>query len=370
MKKRTLLKIGLDVDDVLYLCNQHAIDLLSQEKKINGLDLYDINSWGVSNINPILDQRIAYFSDPNFVANQPLIEGAQDFVSKLCKKGEVFFVTAVGKDCMNERARRLIKDFPEVPERNIIIGARKDLVRLDILLDDGAHNIIGSNAEYPVLFRRPWNNNLTGLLAVNSFSDFLVLIDQIIGRTETAKQSFADGGLICLVGPSGSKKSELSRLFEKKDMRFVRPSTTTTRAKRTNVEERYNFVSKKEFEKGIKEGKFLEYTVYGGNYYGCQAEKIKETTDAGKIAVMPIDICGAIALKNVFKEKCLIVFTDRSRRAVLRSVLNMQCNEDEKMLRILSLDSEFKNKEVSDLVVNMDLGCESAFEEICTYLNL
>ena len=196
MRKKNRLKIGVDVDDVLYLCNQHAIDLLARERNIDGLDIFDIDAWGSGSANPLLDERLAYFSRPDFVAGKPVIPGAQEFISQLCERGEVFFVTAVGKSCMNERASRLVKDFPQVPERNIIIGARKDLVSLDILLDDGAHNILGSNAKYPVLFRRPWNNNLTGLLAVNSYADFLRLVDQISGQGSETLPDLADGGIV------------------------------------------------------------------------------------------------------------------------------------------------------------------------------
>ena len=66
---------------------------------------------------------------------------------------------------MSARAERLIKDFPEIPAENIIMGTRKDVISLDIMLDDGAHNILNSRAAYPVLFRKPWNEGLSGLLS-------------------------------------------------------------------------------------------------------------------------------------------------------------------------------------------------------------
>ena len=365
MKRKQLLKIGVDVDDVLYLCNQHAIDLLSRERDIGDLDIYDIQSWGESGSKSILDERLAYFSKPEFVLSQPLIPGAQDFIARLCQRAEVFFVTAVGKNCMNERASRLVKDFPQVPERNIIIGSRKDRISLDVLLDDGAHNILGTSAKYPVLFRRPWNNNLTGLLAVNSYDDFLRLVDQIDGKGEVFS-GFRRSGVVCLVGPSGSGKSDLAKTLVQ-DYGFGRPVTTTTRQRRSESEN-YNFISRKEFQNAQDRGQFLEFTVYGGQYYGCRAEDVKKVLDSGKNAVMPIDICGAIAVKNAFPDRCIIVFTDRSRRAVLRGILNMNCPEDEKVLRILSLDSEFGNREICDFEVNMDQGPESCAKEIASFL--
>lgn len=363
MRKKHTLKIGVDVDDVLYSCNQHAIDLLSQERDLGGLSIHDINSWGAGSTASVLDERHEYFSSPDFVKNQPVIPGAEEFIKKLSEKGEVFFVTAVGGTCMSERAKRLLKDFPEVPERNIIIGSRKDLVALDILLDDGAHNILGSCARYPVLFRRPWNNNLTGLLAVNSYDDFLRLVDQIRGNGAEDIPSLADGGVVCLVGPTGAGKRELAELLTKKHG-FVRPVTTTTRAMRDGEQGLYNFTSKKNFENAQDRGEFLEFTVYGGHYYGCRADDVSTIMEQGRIAVMPIDICGAIAVKNAFPGRCVIAFTDRSRRAVLKHIIGMDCTEDEKVLRILSLDSEFRNREICDLIINMDGGAEKGAAEL------
>ena len=365
MKRKQLLKIGVDVDDVLYLCNQHAIDLLSRERDLGGLGIYDIQSWGESGTKSILDERLAYFSKPEFVLSQPLIPGAQEFISKLSERAEVFFVTAVGKNCMNERASRLIKDFPQVPERNIIIGSRKDRISLDVLLDDGAHNILGTSAKYPVLFRRPWNNNLTGLLAVNTYDDFLRLVDQIDGKPEVFS-NLNKGAVVCLVGPSGSGKGELAKELTE-NHGFVRPITTTTRQRRTESEN-YNFISRKEFQSAQEQGRFLEFTVYGGQYYGCRAEDVKQVLDSGKNAVMPIDICGAIAVKNAFPDRCLIVFTDRSRTAVLKGILNMNCPEDEKVLRILSLDSEFQNRDICDSEVDMNKGAQSCAADLLAIL--
>ena len=49
------------------------------------------------------------------------------------------------------------------------MGARKDKLDVDILFDDGMHNILKSNAAYPILMRRPWNQSASGMLAVNNY---------------------------------------------------------------------------------------------------------------------------------------------------------------------------------------------------------
>lgn len=367
--KHEVLKIGVDVDDVLYLCNQHAIDMLCKDKEYAPLSINDISGWGSSGKNTMLDERIAYFSRADFVENQPLIPGAKEFIAKLCERGEVIFVTAVGGSCMTARAQRLLHDFPMVPERNIMIGARKDLLSLDVLLDDGAHNILGSHASYPVLFRKPWNNNLTGLLAVNTYDDFLRLIDQIIGYRQNREFSLKNGGVLCLVGPSGSGKSELTRSLME-DQVFCRPLTCTTRCRRESEPEEYHFVSRDSFQNGQANGRFLETTVYGGEYYGAERKAVDDVVNSGRIAVMPIDICGAISIKNAYPEQSALVFLQRGRSAVLRSILNRDCSEEEKVLRILSLDAEYRNEGICDIVLSMNQSIDDARADLMRKLGL
>lgn len=356
------LRIGVDVDDVLYVCNQHAIDMLCRDKDYLPLNINDISGWGASSKNSLLDERIAYFSREDFVENQPIYPGARDFIDRLSRKGDVVFCTAVGANCMAARAKRLVKDFPMIPEHNIMIGARKDLLSLDILLDDGAHNILGSSATYPVLFRRPWNNNITGLLSVNNYEGFLTLVDQISLQRNTYFD-LKKGGVICLVGPSGSGKSELTAQLVK-DSNFVRPVTTTTRKKRPGEGSDYNFVSREKFENDQDKGLFLESTVYGGEYYGMSLDGIDRHVKAGRIAVIPVDMCGAITLKSIYHDQSAIVFTHRDRNNVIRNILLKQCPEDEKVLRIIGLDGEYRNREICDTVISMDQEASAAARQL------
>ena len=113
------LRIGLDVDDVIYECNSYALNIL-KEKYGNdpALDINGIRSWGLQ--GNISDERIALFSSPEFVRSQPLFDGARKFVRELCKIADVFFVTAVPPQCMSARAERLAEDFPEVPTGTLL----------------------------------------------------------------------------------------------------------------------------------------------------------------------------------------------------------------------------------------------------------
>lgn len=364
---RNKLRIGVDVDDVLYACNQHAIDLLAIETGLDPFNIHDVNAWG--EVGGILDERLKYFSRADFVESQPILPGAQEFIKKLSTRGEVFIATAVGSSCMTARAERLIRDFPEIPERNIIIASRKDMLSLDILLDDGAHNILGTSASYPVLFRRPWNHHLMGLLAVNHYDDFLRLVDQIAKPFMPEQSDIRHGGVLCLVGPSGSRKTELAETLLA-DPRFEKPVTTTSRMPRDGEQGQYHFIDRKTFESDMDAGRFLETTVYGGQYYGATRDELDRIIRAGRIAIMPVDICGAITLKNAYPERCVLVFIDRPRRDVVRAIIEKDCPEDEKVLRILSLDAEYRNRDVCDELVSTRESVSAAADALKAMLRL
>ena len=367
--KRKKLRIGVDVDDVLYNCNQHAIDVLCEKNICSPLSsIYDITGWGADGSS--LDARIELFAQEEFVKNQPIFPGAQEFIHELKKRADVIFTTAISRGCMDVRAERLRKDFPEVPESDIMIGARKDILSLDFLLDDGAHNILQSNARYPVLFRRPWNNSLTGVLSVNSFNDFIQLVDQIGGCGCAGKPDLSKGGIICIVGPTGSGKTELVNTLTAADRRFVRPVTTTTRAKRANETEQYHFVTRNEFISRKENGKYLETTVYGGEYFGAALDTVDEITEKGRIAVMPVDMCGAISIKSRYPGCTAIVFAFRTRPKALAKILKRDCSDKEKVLRILSLDAEYRNEDVCDFTVDTDESVQDAAASLIEQLSL
>ena len=351
------LRIGLDVDDVIYECNSYALNLLKEKYgNIPELDINGIRSWGLQ--GNISDERIALFSSPEFVRTQPLFDGARKFVRELCKIADVFFVTAVPPQCMSARAERLAEDFPEVPAGNIIIGTRKDIVNLDILLDDAAHNISSSQASYPVLMRRPWNADLSGLLSVNSYADFIHLA-RIIGNSFVEKRpDLSHGGVLCLIGPSGTGKTEIASALTK-DKRFVKPLTTTTRPKESNEPgDAYRFVSEEEFLSEKEAGEFIETTVYSTYHYGTSEKQIKPIVESGKVAVIPIDICGALTFKNIYRSRAVLVFTDRNKKAILTDIIKRRTSDEDKVRRMMSLDLELRNIELCDFAVKYDDGID------------
>lgn len=357
------IRVGLDVDDTLYECNSYAVSIINRRHPDEEpLKLEDIKYWGDSGKHAA--ERIQLYSDPEFVRTQPVTEGAQKFVQKLSEIADVFFVTAVPACCMSARAERLIRDFPEIPSKNIIMGTRKDIISLDIMLDDGAHNISSSRAAYPVLFRKPWNTGLSGLLSVNSYDDFLHFCEMVRNSFAEKFPVLKRGGVLCLVGPSGSSKTEIaSELTKRKG--FCKPLTSTTRPRRRNEgEDAYRFIGEEQFIREMKAGSYIETTVYSGYHFGTSEKDIAPIVDRGEVAVIPIDICGAITLKNIYRRRAMLVFTHRERADAIKSIIRRDIDIDDKTRRIMSLDFEYRNSEVCDVSVPVGDDVSEAVEKI------
>lgn len=348
-------KIILDCDDVLYPCNQRALELLNEEKGTK-FTLNHIFKWGIMGTD--LDERLKYFKDPSFIRELHPYEGARGFIRALSKMGEIFVATSVAPMCAGERVTSILKYFPEISPENILIGSRKDMLHGDILLDDGMHNIIDSKVDYPVLFRQPWNQRESGALAVSNYDEFLSFV-QMIQRKETEIHPGAT--VFVLVGPSGSGKTDiLNALVEEEGFEAVRTYTTAVSKAHS---QNYCFLKSPQFEQMKLNREFFETSSYAGYQYGLSKKSIDQIIDQGKKAVLMLDINGAIALKRVYGSACVTAFVSRPKRDCIESVLDRKLDFEETLDRIESLDSEFKNKEFCDLMINGS-NVEAAVEKI------
>jgi guanylate kinase len=100
--------------------------------------------------------------------------------------------------------------------------------------------------------------------------------------------------LFVVSGPSGCGKSTLiGRVMgDLGDVRFS-VSFTTRRRRATEVDGReYHFVSKKEFEAMIREGRFLEWAIVHGRHYGTSRAEVDEKAMTGDV-FLDIDVQGA-----------------------------------------------------------------------------
>ncbi|MEZ0362007.1 MAG: guanylate kinase [Hydrogenobacter sp.] len=149
------------------------------------------------------------------------------------------------------------------------------------------------------------------------------------------------GHLFVLSAPSGAGKTTVAQKLVKEVPGIKRVVTATTRQKRDGEVENvdYIFMSKEEFERGIKDGMFLEYALVYGNYYGTPKEQVKKIIEEGFDALLVIDVQGAKSVKEKFKESILIFLLPPSleeleRRLITRGYTDTNLSEREKKVKM------------------------------------
>ena len=149
--------------------------------------------------------------------------------------------------------------------------------------------------------------------------------------------------ILCLVGPSGSGKSAIcEEALKTNPLIFGKVRTATTRNKRPNEkDDAYYFYSEKEFEDKMKAGEFLETSNYAGQFYGTPISSVQEIISNGKIALVPIDINGAMKYKTQFGNDAILVFIHRDKDTIIRAIVERDIPVAEKARRIMQLDDEY-----------------------------
>ena len=370
MHRSFRLSTALDIDDLLLECVPYAIRLANEKYQFNPpLSIHEIDRWG--KLGTRADVIFEFMDDPDFFRNQPVMKGAREFVQKLSQMTEVFVSTAVWPEYMSLRFQRILQEFPEIPPGLILVGSRKDKIDVDILFDDGMHNVFKSNATYPILLRKPWNREATGTLAVNTYDEFLKLVEVIADSYSIRPDKFTlnQPSVVVLVGPSGSGKNDVARcLLEQTDCFGKLISYTTDPLAPTQQEDWYHYVPEKEFQARSDSGEMFESTTYANHSYGSMKSDVEKILNKGKHVLTVMDICGAMAMKTHF-DHVITIYIKRDKKALLTAILEKDTHTEDKVNRLLAIESETRNAQICDYVVrNQDT--QSTVELVCKRLEI
>ena len=151
---------------------------------------------------------------------------------------------------------------------------------------------------------------------------------------EDIVKSRRQGNLIVISGPSGAGKGTIiGKLFECYDNAWLSISMSSRAIRSNDVPDKtYFFVSKEEFEERIKQGVFLEYATYNGNYYGTPRDKINEKLAEGKDVILEIEIQGALKVKELVPDAIFIFILPPSMKELRRRLVNRGTDSIDKIL--------------------------------------
>ncbi|MEQ1820899.1 MAG: guanylate kinase [Fimbriimonadaceae bacterium] len=110
-----------------------------------------------------------------------------------------------------------------------------------------------------------------------------------------------NGKLVIFSGPSGVGKDTLLDAWHEANPKVTRVVAYTSRAPREGEVDgvSYHFVSREEFTRKVEHGDFLEYKEVHGNLYATPLADMERMLEAGLIAVLKIDVQGALTVMEL-----------------------------------------------------------------------
>lgn len=184
--------------------------------------------------------------------------------------------------------------------------------------------------------------------------------NQSTTRTDAKPDSMASqapGHLFILSAPSGAGKTTLRQAALNHFPDLIFSVSYTTRQARTGerVGTDYNFIDKPEFERGIAEGRWAEWAMVHGNYYGTSAEFLNQNLATGNDVLLEIDVQGTRKLLRHYPQSVTIFITPPSL-AVLKKRLESRGTDSAQTiaLRLANAKIEILQKDLYRYVIIND----------------
>ena len=176
--------ILVDMDDTIEQLLKAWVDNCNRKYGYHAT-IDDVHSWNVTEAFPGLTREQVYgiTYEPGFWASVDPVPGAAEALQRLIAKGhEIFIVTATEYEHIYEKMHDLLfRYFPFLTWEQVIITSRKQLIRGDVLIDDGPHNLVGGDY-IKILYEAPHNRNYdaeaNGMIRVKNWDEVEKVIDK------------------------------------------------------------------------------------------------------------------------------------------------------------------------------------------------
>lgn len=176
------MRILIDMDDVMEQLLVGWVTYLNARYGTNSA-VSDVKHWNVSLAFPTLTHEQVYAAplDDAMWDLVPPMPGAVEAVKQLMDEGhDVYVVTASDWQTLPAKMEKvLFRYFPYINFDHVIITKNKHIIKGDVLIDDGPHNLAGG--EYrKILFTAPHNlafdEKTVGAVRVNNWDEALTAV--------------------------------------------------------------------------------------------------------------------------------------------------------------------------------------------------
>jgi guanylate kinase len=184
-------------------------------------------------------------------------------------------------------------------------------------------------------------------------------------------QKSGKGLFVAICGPSGVGKGTIIKMMKERFSEALYVLSHTTREMRPGEKEGevYFFISKDEFEEGIKQERFLEWAqVHKKDYYGILKEPVLKGLEEGKVVIREVDLQGVRSIKKVFDPADLvsiIILPENLQVLRDRIAARGKLPEEEVERRLASAKVEIlAAKEMDYRVYNIEGQIEESYQEV------
>ena len=179
------MTILVDLDDTIERLLE-ALVKRANERFHRNVSVDEVTDWSIVCAFPGVSKReiLDFMREPDFWDDVKPVPGAAEALKHFMDEGhEVYVVTATEFEHVYEKMKKvLFRYFPFITPRQVIITGRKQMIRGDVLIDDGIHNLEGG--EYrKILFTRPYNREYdaeaNGMIRVHNWDEIVRIIDRM-----------------------------------------------------------------------------------------------------------------------------------------------------------------------------------------------
>ena len=176
------------------------------------------------------------------------------------------------------------------------------------------------------------------------------------------------GVLVVVSAPSGTGKSTvLHRLMElRESFNLAFSVSATTRLPRQGEKEGvdYFFLSREEFDRMVREDKFLEYADYAGNRYGTPRAAVEAQLARGYDVYLDIEVRGAMQVRSRCPDALMIFLMPPGMEELERRLVSRGTDPPEVIRRrLLEAERELGERDQFDYVV-VNESVDNAAREI------
>jgi len=150
--------IAIDMDDTIAKLVHDWIQTVNEYEGENVL-MEDITCWNIDKYFKCKSKVYSYLNYDLF-RNLPVIEESQRVIKELMNHYEVFIVTSATSypDTLKAKVDWLEEHFSFISPNNIVLCGSKRIIKADIMIDDGVHNLETFDG-MKILFDAPHNRD-------------------------------------------------------------------------------------------------------------------------------------------------------------------------------------------------------------------